>query len=1217
MSDGDPSVSIIKPSSLTFISVYLNDLPLLCLLDTGATHSFIHISIVSRLRNVSITKIKQRFTLADGNTTINIIGTANIPIRIGQLTTTISVLISKSLSNLCILGQDWLNKYSVDICHSTKQVIVHTADSIATIPMDDRMDQHHFNLKSINAIIIPPQHERIVTLQSAVSSSPQVVFHPNRSLQSHKLLAIPNALLSIVNYQTFITVANPTNKICHIPTNTTIGTFTIQPADVVCHNIIPSTTIDQSPAPSPSISLDPNISVSIGKMFHELLAHVQDIDQKIILHRLLAQHQRLFDTSVPTIANLTAPPMINTGSHLPVHSRVYRTDPIKQKHLTNTINEMLKHGQIEKSYASWSSPVILVKKKDGSYRFVIDYRSLNNITERDCYPLPRIDDALNRLNGNNYFTKLDLKSGYHQIRIHPDDKDKTTFVTSHGTFRFNVMPQGLTNSPSNFQRLMYDLLVNNRWDYSLVYIDDVLIFSRTFEQHIYHLHEILSALASADLQLNPQKCSFVKSEIDYLGHTINGQGIRPLQSNIDAILHLPKPSTPKQVHSFVQAANYYRDHIENFSKLAAPLFPYTKKNAVWIGWTDTMDKAFVELKYRLTTPPIFLNFPEDEGQLILSIDASGAGMGGVLRQSTSSGLKVIKYVSKKFNLAQKKYSTTERECLAMVWCIQKLKEYVWGRPIEIETDHCPLCSFNKKKFNNSRIDRWQVELSEYNITKINYKRGRCNCDADLLSHFPYDESDIHDDDYPLSIRSFTPTLIPPITSVQVNVITRSKSKALQRPASPISPFVSPIIPSSSDDSVVNQHPMIDFSIDRIRTEQMNDEHLSCRIKSIQTHPDEIRDVVVDDGVLYKLISRTNGSVLKLPWLPSSLIPDVLFLYHDHPMSGHFGINRTFHKVRDQFFFPRMYDFIKRYIRSCTTCTQFNVQRRKKPGLLQQELLPDGVFEIMQMDFWKAPVRSSNGNQYVLIITDRLSKLVFARALPSATAATAAEMLLEDIILKHGSIRYLQSDQGSHFKNELLSAITKLTGCHQVFSIPYHPMSNGQVERFNSTFCDQLKKYCHQNLTDWDIYLSSVVWAYNSTVHATTQFIPYELAFNRRPICPFAPAPSTITLMKPHDYWEKVNRFKSLILQSARLNIQRQQAITKKRYDQDRSHPIYNPGDLVWLKHFNNRSKFDVRFYGPFIIIDRLNDVKYLIEHTELNYRQHEHLNNLIPFYDRH
>ena len=201
VSDGDPSVSLIKPSSLSFISAYFNHIHLSCLLDTGATHSSIHTSIVHRLRNISITNIKQRFTLADGNTNINIIGRVNLKLRIGQITTNISAFISKSLSHPCILGQDWLHKYAVDICQSTKQITIHTVNSTVTVPMDVRIEQHQFALKTTVAVIIPPQHERIVELQSPISSSPQVIFHPNRSLQSHNLLAIPHALYPLLNIE--------------------------------------------------------------------------------------------------------------------------------------------------------------------------------------------------------------------------------------------------------------------------------------------------------------------------------------------------------------------------------------------------------------------------------------------------------------------------------------------------------------------------------------------------------------------------------------------------------------------------------------------------------------------------------------------------------------------------------------------------------------------------------------------------------------------------------------------------------------------------------------------------------------------------------------------------------------------------------------------------------------------------------------------------------
>ena len=226
------------------------------------------------------------------------------------------------------------------------------------------------------------------------------------------------------------------------------------------------------------------------------------------------------------------------------------------------------------------------------------------------------------------------------------------------------------------------------------------------------------------------------------------------------------------------------------------------------------------------------------------------------------------------------------------------------------------------------------------------------------------------------------------------------------------------------------------------------------------------------------------------------------------------------------------------------------------------------------------------------------------------------MLFEDIILKHGAIQYIQSDQGTHFKNELLASITKLTNCKQIFSIPYHPMSNGQVERFNSTFCDQLKKYCNEYLTDWDIYLPAIIWAYNSGLHATTKFIPYELAFNRRLISPFETKPSSIQLLKPHDYWELANQYRQVAIRAARENIVQNQILSKQRYDRGRINPRYKEGDLVWVKISSRGSKLDARYHGPFEIIRKFNDVKFLVEHMERHYQQEEHINNFLPYYDR-
>ncbi|CAF3133880.1 unnamed protein product [Rotaria socialis] len=473
---------------------------------------------------------------------------------------------------------------------------------------------------------------------------------------------------------------------------------------------------------------------------------------------------------------------------------------------------MLKSGQIQKSYSSWPSPVILVRKKDGTYRFVIDYRQLNSIAKRDSYPLPRIEEILNRLNDKIYFSKLDLKTGYHQIPIHSSDKVKTTLVTCN------------------------------------VYIDDVTVFSQTFHQHVAHLNEIFSVLYNANLQLNPQKDSLFKDEINYLGHTINQQGIRPLQDNVESIIKLPTPTTPKQVHSFVQAGKYYRDHIENFSKIAAPLYPYTKKNAIWKGWTPQMENAYNELKRRLTTSPVFLNFPDDKSPLVLSTEASGYGMGGVLRQITPEGSK------------------TERECLALVWCIFLIKRNF--------------------KIRESRIERWQLQLSEYDITKITYKRGKCNCDADLVLRFPYDEADIGDEEHSMRVRHYTQLSDNHIAALQINVITRSRAKQISMKLSVPSPFTSspsniitrfrtkkvnispdfdttPVPSSSTTPTIVlPSSSLIDFSIDRIRNDQMNDIYIQTIIQKIKDDPRKYLNDVVDQQILYKLVTRNGHTKIK-------------------------------------------------------------------------------------------------------------------------------------------------------------------------------------------------------------------------------------------------------------------------------------------------------------------------------------------------------------------
>ncbi|CAF4568980.1 unnamed protein product, partial [Didymodactylos carnosus] len=306
--------------------------------------------------------------------------------------------------------------------------------------------------------------------------------------------------------------------------------------------------------------------------------------------------------------------------------------------------------------------------------------------------------------------------------------------------------------------------------------------------------------------------------------------------------------------------------------------------------------------------------------------------------------------------------------------------------------------------------------------------------------------------------------------------------------------------------------------------------------------------------------------------------------------------------------------IENYIRSCSKCSKFNIQRRKAPGLLQPIDPPSEVFQVLGLDWWGPAPVLSNEYKYILVITDRLSGYVIAKASPNNTAQTTAQILMENVILVHGAPDKIITDQGQHFNNELIAAMSALIGSKHVFSTPYHLQTNGQIERFNATFATQLSKYCDEEKSNWDLYLPSIVYAYNHGQHRSTGFTPYQLVFARMPCNPFDRPHTEFKFSRPNGYWTELQRFKAIANKMARSNIQYQQTLTKQRYDRNRSSPVYNIGDLVWLKILIDRSKLDERYRGPYRITDKITAVNYMLDDGDGALVAH--VNNLLPVYER-
>ena len=424
---------------------------------------------------------------------------------------------------------------------------------------------------------------------------------------------------------------------------------------------------------------------------------------------------------------------IDTQGKGPIRLRPYRSAQKNRAEMQRQVQEMLEAKVIQPSLSPWAFPVVLVEKKDGEQRFCIDYRKLNHITKKDSYPLPRIDDTFDMLHGKKFFTTLDLASGYWQIELEESAKEKTAFIVENNLYEFNRMSFGLCNAPATFQRLMNYVLRDVLGKSALVYLDDVIIFSESYEQHLIDIRKVFSLLQRANLKLKLKKCQFMKKSVDYLGHVISTEGIAPDPNKIDKIANYKVPISVDEVRSFLGLAGYYRRFVPNFGTIARPLTRKTHKDLEKepFTWSEEDHKAFETLRTCLVTPPI-LAFPNFNLEFLLFTDACDYGIGAVLSQLQDGKEVVIAYASRQLQKAEIKYPTVEKEALAIIFAIKQFRQYLLDEPFTVISDHRPLQWLQDQKDVNGRLGRWAIALSAVNY-KIRYRPGRIHQNADCLS----------------------------------------------------------------------------------------------------------------------------------------------------------------------------------------------------------------------------------------------------------------------------------------------------------------------------------------------------------------------------------------------------------------------------------------------------------------------------------------------------
>lgn len=900
---------------------------------------------------------------------------------------------------------------------------------------------------------------------------------------------------------------------------------------------------------------------------NERSSHRLQPAQQKILNDLLTKNSAVFSLG-PTDQGRTSlrRHRIDTADVPPIKQAARRIPFARRNEALQLVEEMAQQGVIRPSKSPWCSPVVLVKKKDGSTRFCVDYRQVNEATKKDSYPLPRIDLILEALAGSKWFATLDLQSGYWQVEMDESSREKTAFTCGNGLWEFTVMPFGLCNAPATFQRLMEEVLAGIPYTTCLVYLDDIIVHAATFEELIERLQLIFDRLRDAGLKLSPTKCELCQESVQYLGHIVSAEGSSPDPGKIDTVQQWPQPRNRKEVQSFLGLCAYYRRFVKNFSHVAKPLHHLTEKSQRFL-WDERCEAAFTQLKTLLTNAPI-LSQPRLELPFILDTDASHHAMGAVLSQKIDGEERVIEYYSKTFNRAELNYCVTRKELLAVVRAVKHFQPYLLGRHFVLRTDHASLRWLMNFREPEGQVARWIQCLQEYDFDIV-HRPGRQHGNADALSRRPCLDRECR---YCQRLEQREEVNVR-VTQVQTDFA------AIQK-----------------------EDPTLGLVHQWLQEGKPTKEEIRALSPEAKAYWSMWSTIFLCDEKACRHISHNRDDDHQL-LVPRSRVKDLLVLAHDSPIGGHYGFRKTLQKVKKQFYWPNCSRDVEDYCRTCSTCQARSGPRTRQRSSLQ--ICNSGApFERVAVDILGPLPETERGKRYILVVMDYFTKWPEAIAIPDQTAETVAEACIEHVFSRFGAPMQLHSDQGRNFEASVFQETMRLFGIDKTRTTALHPQSDGMVERFNRTILDYLAKFVNDNQRDWDTLLPFLLMSYRSAVHETTKNTPARLVFGRELRLPIALCygfpPQTQT--PPDVYIDMLMQRLQKIHDYNRMELEATSRRMKDRYDLKSNTNVLEVGTLVWLyapkRTVGRCPKLQMSWEGPYEVLETLSPVTYRIRHQQ-------------------
>jgi hypothetical protein len=816
--------------------------------------------------------------------------------------------------------------------------------------------------------------------------------------------------------------------------------------------------------------------------------------------------------------------------HVPPAQAPYRASSDAQEAIQKTLEYLYAHGFARDSVSEYAAPVTLAKKADGTWRFCVDYRKLNSITKEAKYPLPRIDDCLDKLGKAKFFSKLDLRSGYWQVRIHEKDIEKTAFRTTNGHHEWLVMPFGLQGAPSCFQRMMNHYLRHHLGKFLIVYLDDILVFSETKEEHLQHLRILLEILREKKLYAKGSKCDLFKTSVIFLGFVVQGGQITTDPSKIKAVKNWPLPTTVREVRSFLGLCNFYRKFIQNHATIAKPLtnvlkstefkdkygIAFHKKAPVTLNEDER--KAFEALKSALISAPCLAIYDPDMPTEVWT-DASweNSTTGAVLLQNHGQGLQPVAFISKVMNSAESRYPVFEQELLALKNALEEWRHYLLPIHFKAKTDHNGLRFLRTQKHLSERQWRWLGLISEFTFD-LEYRPGQNMTVPDSLSRRTMTEADVEDmlrlsphEDTSFELQ------IPLDNGKQKVLLTRRRVVKHQDDIPEVFDYTDDptygVVHQRLVDEEANLPPSYDlYSVNDKGNLVWCDKHQTQRI----CVPQRYRAVIIQE-------------------------------HHDTPIGAHFGANKTYARIRQRYMWPHMIPE-----------------------------LPSLPWEYVSMDFCGPFPKTKSGKDNVLVVVDNLTRLsVFIPCTTEVTAKETAELFLMHVWKLHGLPRRINSDRGPQFISHFWKELWKSLATKVALSAPYHPESNSIVERQNDTFQQSLRSFVNARQNDWDSKLIFYEFAYNSSVHPSTGETPFFLNYGRHPLVPTAIVHPTNS-PAAEDFVQQM----TVLIGEAGDHIRLHQAQAADRRESDFQKHDFQVGDKVLLNTTNYNLQLPSRKLAP-------------------------------------